>query len=162
MTVDFSWAIVRGGKPQKQADDSVSDSEDDQLRLLICEIRKHGVAELRKANQSQPWLPMDSRKRSVNVRANAQSIQPPLSNQKFSFRKAFPTEPKTIEDNLILKRYVADLSQAEVAALVGVSNKKLRSWENDKSIPTNAEWNLLTAILSLNPELINSKPNTRV
>ena len=70
--------------------------------------------------------------------------------------------PKAIGDNLIFKRYVADFTQGKVAALVGVTNKKLRSWENDKSIPTQAEWNLLKAILPLNPELINSEPNTRV
>jgi len=39
-----------------------------------------------------------------------------------------------------------------VAAIVGVSEKKLRSWENDKSIPTNAEWNLLLGVLPLSPE----------
>jgi transcriptional regulator with XRE-family HTH domain len=83
-----------------------------------------------------------------------------FSNEKFSVRKPFPITPKTIGDHLIFKRFVANLSQAEVAALLGVSNNTLSSWENDKSVPTNAQWNLLTAILPLSPELINSKPNT--
>jgi hypothetical protein len=63
-----------------------------------------------------------------------------FSKEKFSVRKPFPTEPKTIGDNLILKRFVADLSKAEVAAMLGVSNNTLSSWENDKSVPTNAQW----------------------
>jgi len=85
-----------------------------------------------------------------------------FSKEKFSVRKAFPATPKTIGDHLILKRFVADLSQEQVAAMLGVSNNTLSSWENDKSVPTNAQWNLLRAILPLNPELINSKTNTTV
>jgi hypothetical protein len=49
------------------------------------------------------------------------------SNQKFSPRKLFPASPKTIGDHLVLKRCIEDLSQGEVAALVGVSNKTLRA-----------------------------------
>jgi hypothetical protein len=52
-----------------------------------------------------------------------------LSNEKFSPRKPFPTTPKTIGDHLILKRVEADLSQAEVAAKLRVSDKTLRAWE---------------------------------
>ncbi|MEO7300000.1 MAG: helix-turn-helix transcriptional regulator [Verrucomicrobiota bacterium] len=85
-----------------------------------------------------------------------------FSKEKFSVRKPFPTMPKTIGDHLVLKRFVADLSQEEVAAMLGVSNNTLSSWENDKSIPTTAQWNLLMAILPLNPELINPNPNTTV
>jgi transcriptional regulator with XRE-family HTH domain len=85
-----------------------------------------------------------------------------FSNEKFSVRKPFPIVPKTIGDHLVLKRFVADLSQEEVAAMLRVSNNTLSSWENDKSVPTNAQWNLLTAILPLNPELINSNPTLRL
>ncbi|MEO7297430.1 MAG: helix-turn-helix transcriptional regulator [Verrucomicrobiota bacterium] len=58
-----------------------------------------------------------------------------FSKEKFSVRKAFPTTPKTIGDHLILKRFIADLSQEQVAAILGVSNNTLSSWENDKSVP---------------------------
>ena len=63
-----------------------------------------------------------------------------LSNEKFSPRKLFPIAPKTVGDHLILKRYEADLSQAEVAHLMGVSDKTLRAWEYDQELPTEAQW----------------------
>jgi hypothetical protein len=68
-------------------------------------------------------------------------------NQKFSRRKMFPTNPKTVGDHLLVKRYIADISQAEAAALVGVPIKKLRAWECDQTIPTKAELNSINAIL---------------
>ena len=39
-----------------------------------------------------------------------------LSDERFSPRKLFPVNPKTLGDFLIVKRYEADLSQAELAA----------------------------------------------
>ena len=72
-----------------------------------------------------------------------------LSNEKFSPRKQFPITPKTIGDHLILKRVEADLSQAEVAAKMQVSDKTLRAWEYDQELPTEAQWQKLRGILSL-------------
>jgi DNA-binding transcriptional regulator YiaG len=51
-----------------------------------------------------------------------------LSKQKFSTRKRFPATPRTIGDHLMIKRLEADLTQAEVAARMKVSDKTLRAW----------------------------------
>jgi DNA-binding XRE family transcriptional regulator len=72
-----------------------------------------------------------------------------LSKQKFSIRKRFPATPKTVGDHLMLKRLEADLTQAEVAAKIKVSDKTLRAWEYDSLIPSKAEWQRLTAILPM-------------
>jgi DNA-binding transcriptional regulator YiaG len=69
----------------------------------------------------------------------------------------FPIIAKTIGDNLVLRRCVADLSQEAVAALIGVSNKTLRAWEYDKQIPTNAEWKRLVKVLLLDPLLLKTQ-----
>jgi ribosome-binding protein aMBF1 (putative translation factor) len=80
-----------------------------------------------------------------------------LSNQKFSTRKRFPAIPKTIGDHLMLKRLEADLTQAEVAAKVKVSDKTLREWEYDRSIPTQAQWDALAQILPVELAVIGAK-----
>ena len=49
----------------------------------------------------------------------------------------------------MLKRLEADLTQAEVAAKMKVSDKTLRAWEYDQSLPTRAEWQRLIGILPL-------------
>jgi DNA-binding XRE family transcriptional regulator len=72
-----------------------------------------------------------------------------FSKQKFSTRKRFPAIPKTIGDHLMLKRLEADLTQAEVAAKVKVSDKTLRAWEYDSLLPSKAEWQRLATILPL-------------
>jgi len=72
-----------------------------------------------------------------------------LSNEKFSPRKVFPTTPKTLGDHLMVKRLEADLTQAEVAAKMRVSDKTLRAWEYDQSLPSHAEWQRLIGILPL-------------
>ena len=77
-----------------------------------------------------------------------------LSNEKFSPRKLFPTDPKTVGDHLILKRYEADLSQAEVAQMMGVSDRTLRAWEYDLELPTEAQWQKLCSILPLSGSLM--------
>ena len=61
---------------------------------------------------------------------------------------------------MILKRYEADLSQAEVAAKMKVSDKTLRAWEYDRSVPENAQWKALAKILSFDLALLEPKPNT--
>jgi DNA-binding transcriptional regulator YiaG len=72
-----------------------------------------------------------------------------LSNEKFSPRKIFPANPRTLGDHLMVKRLEADLTQAEVAAKMRVSDKTLRAWEYDQSLPSRAEWQRLIGILPL-------------
>jgi DNA-binding XRE family transcriptional regulator len=72
-----------------------------------------------------------------------------LSNEKFSPRKVFPTTPKTLGDHLMVKRLEADLTQAEVAVKMRVSDKTLRAWEYDQSLPSAAEWQRLIGVLPL-------------
>jgi DNA-binding transcriptional regulator YiaG len=72
-----------------------------------------------------------------------------LSNEKFSSRELFPTTPKTIGDFLMIKRLEADLTQAEVAAKMKVSDKTLRAWEYDQSLSSPAEWRRLCSIFAL-------------
>lgn len=49
----------------------------------------------------------------------------------------------------MLKRLEADLSQAEVAAKMRVSDKTLRAWEYDQELPTEHQLNKLNTILPL-------------
>ena len=49
----------------------------------------------------------------------------------------------------MVKRLEADLTQAEVAAKMRVSDKTLRAWEYDQSLPSQAEWQRLSGILPL-------------
>jgi len=72
-----------------------------------------------------------------------------FSKEKFSPRKVFPTAPKTLGDHLMVKRLEADLTQAEVAAKMKVSDKTLRAWEYDQTVPSQAEWQRLIGILPL-------------
>ena len=76
-------------------------------------------------------------------------VQMGLSNEKFSPRKVFPTTPKTLGGYLMVKRLEADLTQAEVAAKMRVSDKTLRAWEYDQSLPSQAERQRLIGILPL-------------
>ena len=83
-----------------------------------------------------------------------------LSNEKFSPRKLFPVMPKTLGDHLIVRRYEADLSQAEIAAKLKVSDKTLRAWEYDQALPTEVQWQALITLLPLDAGLLESIPNT--
>lgn len=56
---------------------------------------------------------------------------------------------KTLGDHLMIKRLEADLTQAEVAAKMKVSDKTLRAWEYDQALPSGAEWQRLVGILHL-------------
>ena len=105
----------------------------------------------RSGQKSEPYLLaqlLGNTQRTIRVKYDH-------SNQKFSPRKPFPTNPKTIGDNLILKRYVADFSQAVVAEMVGVPVKILRKWEYDKEVPTNAELKRLAEVLPLDATFKN-------
>ena len=62
----------------------------------------------------------------------------------------------------MLRRLEADLTQAEVAAKMKVSDKTLRAWEYDQTLPADAEWQRLIGILPLADLLPHWEPNTEV
>jgi len=76
--------------------------------------------------------------------------------QRFSTRKLIPTEVKTLGDLLLLKRIKADLSQPELGVKAGFTVRKIKAWEYDQSIPTEAEWQTLAEILGLDASM---RPN---
>ena len=71
------------------------------------------------------------------------------SGGRLSPRKLIPVNPKTVGDHLLLKRIKANLSQPEVALQAGVSERMVRAWEHDQSLPTEAQWQVLAGILGL-------------
>jgi ribosome-binding protein aMBF1 (putative translation factor) len=73
--------------------------------------------------------------------------------QRFSPRKLIPVNVKTLGDYLLLKRIKADLSQPELAVKSGVSVRKVKAWEHDQIMPTEAEWQVLAGILRLDSTL---------
>jgi len=52
-------------------------------------------------------------------------------------------------DYLLLKRIEANRSQPEVALKAGVSERTVRAWEHDQSLPNKAQWQVLAGILHL-------------
>ena len=64
-------------------------------------------------------------------------------------RKLIPQEPKTMADWLHWKRIEADLSLAELAEKLALSDRTLRAWERGKLVPTEAEWRALATVLAL-------------
>jgi DNA-binding transcriptional regulator YiaG len=71
------------------------------------------------------------------------------SGGRFSPRKLIPVNPKTLGDQLLLKRIEADLSQPEVAVKAGVSTRTVRKWEYGHVCPTEDHWQKLVNILKL-------------
>jgi len=71
------------------------------------------------------------------------------SKERYSRRKLIPVNPKTLGDQLHLKRIKADLSQQEVAQKAGVSVRTVRKWEYGIVCPTEHHWQALTGILRL-------------
>jgi len=69
--------------------------------------------------------------------------------QRFSARKLIPVNPKTVGDQLLLKRIKADLSQPELAVKAGVSTQTVRKWEHGNARPTEDHWQALRGILCL-------------
>ena len=74
--------------------------------------------------------------------------------QRFSTRKLIPTDIKTLGDYLLLKRVKADLSQPELAEKTGFTVRKIKTWEHDWIIPTEAEWHVLARSLDLETVMI--------
>jgi DNA-binding transcriptional regulator YiaG len=71
------------------------------------------------------------------------------SKEIFSPRKLIPVNPKTLGDQLLLKRIEANLSQPEVAQKAGVSVRTVRKWEHGHACPTEDHWQALAHILRL-------------
>ena len=69
--------------------------------------------------------------------------------QRFSTRKLIPTEVKTLGDYLLLKRIKADLSQPELGRKTGFTVRKIKAWEHNWGIPSEAEWLILAGILDV-------------
>jgi len=73
------------------------------------------------------------------------------SGGRLSTRKLIPVNAKTLGDHLLLKRVEADLSQPEVAQKAGVTVRLVKEWEHDQIAPSEAEWQVLTGLLALDP-----------
>jgi len=73
--------------------------------------------------------------------------------QRFSPRKLIPVNPITVGDHLLLKRIKASLSQPELAVKSGVTVGKIKAWEYDQIMPTDAEWEALKMVLALDSEM---------
>ena len=74
--------------------------------------------------------------------------------QRFSTRKLIPTHIKTLGDCLLLNRVKADLTQSELAVKTGFTVRKIKTWEHDWIIPTEAEWHILSRSLDLETAMI--------
>lgn len=72
-----------------------------------------------------------------------------FSPQRFSARKLIPVNVKTLGDQILLKRIEANLSQPEVAQILGVSIRAVSKWEHGKVYPTEYHWQVLSRIFSL-------------
>jgi DNA-binding XRE family transcriptional regulator len=104
------------------------------------------MMELHKPVNCSPWRLL---RQLLGITQRTIRAKIDLSNEKFSPRKLIPVTPRTIGDYLILKRFEAGLSQAEVAAKVGIPYKALHAWEHDHEFPTDAQLERLNEILSL-------------
>jgi DNA-binding transcriptional regulator YiaG len=74
------------------------------------------------------------------------------SRERFSRRKLIPSNPKTLGDYLLLKRIEMNLSQPELAQIMGVTDRKIRAWERDAEPPTEIEWQSLAKALGVRSE----------
>ena len=69
--------------------------------------------------------------------------------QRYSTRKLIPSQVKTLSNQLLLERIKANLSQSELAVKTGFTVRRIKKWEHDRLIPTEAEWKRLARILDL-------------
>jgi ribosome-binding protein aMBF1 (putative translation factor) len=72
-----------------------------------------------------------------------------ISSRDLALGSPSPVHVETLGDCLLLKRIEADLSQPELAVKSGVSVRKVKAWEHDQIIPSEAEWQALAGILHL-------------
>jgi len=77
-------------------------------------------------------------------------------------RKRFPSVPKTLGDHIHIKRYEKHLTLAQVALYMGIATKKVKSFESDRKIPNEREWQSLQRILGFDPGLMPERPNSGV
>ena len=67
---------------------------------------------------------------------------------------------KTIGDEIKLKRFQNGLSQIQLAALLGVTNKLLKAFERDTRTPNEHQLCKLADLLKLNLAFINRSRNS--
>ena len=72
-----------------------------------------------------------------------------ISSRDFSPRKRIPNNVKSLGDYFLLKRVQANLTQPEMAVKSGVTVGKIKAWEYDQIMPTDAEWEALEMVLAL-------------
>jgi DNA-binding transcriptional regulator YiaG len=77
--------------------------------------------------------------------------------QRYSPRKLIPINVKSLGDYLLLKRIEANLSQPELAVKSAVSVRKVKAWEHDQLVPTEAEWQTLVTVLMLESRMLPTK-----
>jgi len=85
----------------------------------------------------------------LGIAQRAVVVESGFSPQRFSPRKLIPVNVKTLGDQLYLERIKANLSQSEVAQILGVSTRTVRKWEHGLVCPTERHWQALTGILHL-------------
>ena len=78
------------------------------------------------------------------------------SKERYSTRKLIPVNPKTLGDQLLLKRIEANLTQPELAQRAGVSTRTVRKWEQGEACPTEGNWLALVGILRLDSQILGS------
>jgi len=61
--------------------------------------------------------------------------------------KPYPTTPKTLGDHIKAKRFEKELSQAELAGMLGVRKPVIQLWEHDRRVPTVTEQKRLVELL---------------
>jgi DNA-binding transcriptional regulator YiaG len=89
----------------------------------------------------------------LGIAQRSVSVKFDNSKERYSRRKLIPVNPKTLGDQLHLKRIEADLSQQEVAQKAGVSVRTVRKWEHGIICPTEHHWQTLKSILNVDAPL---------
>ncbi|MBI3879616.1 MAG: helix-turn-helix transcriptional regulator [Verrucomicrobia bacterium] len=74
-------------------------------------------------------------------------------------KKTFPTTVNTLVDHIHVKRVENGLLARELAERVGIPTSVIRLWERDIQKPSDTEWQSLTAILGLPPDVMGTKFN---
>jgi DNA-binding transcriptional regulator YiaG len=88
----------------------------------------------------------------LGISQRSVSVKYDDSKEKYSRRKLIPVNVKTLGDHLLLKRIQANLSQAEVAQMAGVSTRTVRKWEHGHACPTEDNWQALAHILRVDSQ----------
>ena len=63
----------------------------------------------------------------------------------------YPTNPNTIGEHLRKRRYDLELTQAQVAKIIGVTEDSITYWENERSIPQVQFYGKIIQFLGCNP-----------